>query len=563
MTESDLNAVNKPQNVVIGLRIGQSYSSIAIINKDGRADCIANEDGERQIPTVVAFSRDEEFTGTQAKAQLLRNSKNTITQFRNLIGKSYEDANDLVSISTASLANKDDQIAYIVEYQEETTFTAAEIMTKYISRLGESAINFLGQPLTGVVLAIPTYFNQAQCDALKKATEDAGLKVLQLIHEPVAAALAYQLGQPRNMLDSTKTARSKNQDLTTLIIDLGSESLDVTILSVRSGIFTIFGTTHDSTVGGVAFDELLVTHFANEFKRKTKIDISDNKRALAKLRTAAEVTKKTLSNSLTAPCSVESLSDGLDFHGTINRTRFEMMASKLFDRCLDVVWETLQKNSLEPQLIDEVILVGGASRIPKLQTKLREIFQNPLTHFRLELEPDEIVAYGCAFQAALIATLEKGNQIDEAIDSEITNVPHLTKPIGVVNTLEQFITLIPENTPLPVRRVAHLSNGQEQQEVYLAVWEGLAETPTIIERNPELKGEDIDERLPPSHPPRPKIVADKLLAELVLTELPIAKPGVLEIELVLEIDANKKFTIIVTEKKSNKFVEVEIPPAEN
>ncbi|CAG8596552.1 10819_t:CDS:2 [Ambispora gerdemannii] len=175
------------QNLVIGLRIGQSYSSIAVNNKDGRADCIANQDGERQIPTVVAFSGDEEFTGSQAKAQLLRNSKNTITQFRNLIGKSYQElvSTNNITNDAASLIEKNGEPAYTVEYKDqETTFTVSEILTKYITLLGESAANFLGQNVIGVVLAVPTYFTESQCDALKKATENAGLLVLQLMHEP-------------------------------------------------------------------------------------------------------------------------------------------------------------------------------------------------------------------------------------------------------------------------------------------------------------------------------------------------------------------------------------------
>ncbi|CAG8719737.1 8789_t:CDS:2, partial [Ambispora leptoticha] len=562
---------------------------------DGRADCIANQDGERQIPTVVAFSGDEEFTGSQAKAQLLRNSKNTITQFRNLIGKSYQEivsTDNIITNDAAPLVEKDGEPAYMVTYKDqETTFTVSEILTKYITLLGESAAHFLGQNVMGVVLAVPTYFTELQCEALKKATENAGLPVLQLIHEPVAAALAYQLGeksspsrpsssQETNTLNNSPTVLSATgNDTTALIVDLGSESLDVTIISVRSGIYTIMGSIHDPSLGGVAFDQLLVTHFANEFKRKSKIDISNNQRALAKLRTSVEYTKKTLSSSLNAPCSVESLADGVDFHGTINRTRFEIMASKLFTRCLNVIRDTLKENSLEHYSIDEVILVGGACRIPKLQTKLREIFTNPGTHIRLDLEPDEVVAYGCAYQGALISDLKiKGYQIQDIInDREITNVPHLTKAIGILNAHEQFVTIVKENTPLPARRVVQFSNVElAQKEVYVAVWEGSPQqvkteedenknedekVEAIINKAEILESKDDD----PSSSvvlETPKIVPEKLLAEMVLSELkPSSKIGDMQIELVLEIDINKKCTIVLSENKSNKSVEVEIPPA--
>ncbi|CAG8596534.1 10818_t:CDS:2 [Ambispora gerdemannii] len=341
------------------------------------------------------------------------------------------------------------------------------------------------------------------------------------------------------------------------------------------------GSTHDPTLGGVAFDQLLVTHFANEFKRKSKIDISNNKRALAKLRTSVESTKKTLSSSLNAPCSVESLADGVDFHGTINRTRFEIMASKLFTRCLNVIRDTLKENSLEPYSIDEVILVGGSCRIPKLQTKLREIFPNPETHIRLDLEPDEVVAYGCAYQGALISELKiKGYQIQDIIsDREITNVPHLTKVIGILNAHEQFVTIVKENTPLPVRRVVQFSNMElAQKEVYVAVWEGSPQQ-SVVKAECDDNKDDEDKKVEaiinkaeilenkmgdPSSTTteQPKIVPEKLLAEIVLTELkPSNKIGDLQFELVLEININKKCTIVLSENKSNKSVEVEVPPS--
>ncbi|RIA91758.1 heat shock protein 70 family [Glomus cerebriforme] len=543
--------------VIIGLRIGQSYSSIAIINKDGRAGCIANEDGERQIPTMVAFSGEEELTGTQARVQLLSNAKNTITQFRNFIGKSYEECKSIANIGTAQLVDKDGQAAYKVEFKEEETIvTVQEVCTKYITSLKESAENFLGQPVTGTVLAVPTYFTEQQKNSLKIATEKAGLKVLQLINEPSAAALAYELGYISGQKLMTA---NEYDDRVDVIVDLGSDSLDVSVMSVRSGMYTILGTTHDPDLGGAAFDELLAKHFANEFKRKTKIDITDNKRALVKLRNAVEITKKTLSSNSTAPCSVESLAEGIDFHGNINRTRFEIMANKLFSKNLEIISEALKKNDLEPQSIDEVILVGGASRIPKLQSKIREMFVNPSTLIRQDFEPEEVVAYGCAFQGSLLSNFAD-KIINDSINTSITSTPHLLKSIGIVNDKQEFITLIPENTPLPVRRKFTFTNYLEnQKEIYITVWEGIHQHQEEEKKVEEGKNDEKDEggediKLPQ----RPINIPDKLLAEMVLKDLPEKLINELKIDIIIEVDIHSKCIITAKEISSDKKLEIEI-----
>ncbi|CAG8551502.1 2631_t:CDS:2 [Cetraspora pellucida] len=538
---------------IIGLRIGQSYSSIAIINKDGRADCIANEDGERQIPTLVAFAGEEELAGTQAKTQLLSNSKNTVSQFRNFIGKSFVECNSSIIKGTAKLVDKDGVPAYSVEFKnKELIFTVQEITVKYITSLRESAENFLGHPVAGTVLAIPTYFTESQRLALKDATEKAGLRVLQLINEPTAAALAYESDQK-----SVESNSVLQNDKIVLILDLGSDSLDVTIMSIRSGMFTILGTTHDPDVGGASFDDLLVNHFTNEFKRKTQIDISLNKRALVKLRNAVEITKKTLSSSSTSPCSVESLADGIDFHGSINRTRFEIMSNKLFTRILDVISIALKENNLDSQLIDEVILVGGASRIPKLQSKLQDTFKNTAAVIRQDFEPDEVVAYGCAFQGDLISALDD-QMIADSIDPSITLVPHLLKPIGVLTSEKEFVVMIPENTPLPTRRIFHFSNMiDDQKNIYIAIWEGahnIASKPLLQTTN----NLDNDSNINVSLQEKPLPSPVTLLAELVLTDLPEKKMNELKVEITIEVDINQKCIILAKELLSNKLVELEI-----
>lgn len=255
---------------------------------------------------------------------------------------------EILSGSAALVIEKDGLPAYEIALEDDktVTFTVKDITTKYLIQLRTSAEAFLGTPITGTVLAIPSYFSEHQREELRSAAADAGITILQFIHESAAAALAYNIGQQGTMSDP--------QDQTVVIADLGGHSFDVTVLNVRSGMFNILATAHDTELGGATFDELLVNHFAAEFKKKTKIDITDNKKALAKLRASAEITKRTLSSQNQAPCSVESLSDGIDFHGNINRLRFELLANKVFGRCLDVIQEVLTKTDLDANEINEV-----------------------------------------------------------------------------------------------------------------------------------------------------------------------------------------------------------------
>ncbi|CAG8547088.1 10628_t:CDS:2 [Paraglomus occultum] len=531
--------------VAIGLRIGQTYSSIAITAKDGRTDCIANEDGERQIPTMIAFMGDEEFTGTQAKLQALGNPKNTIAKFRNLIGLSLDNILSETSLPTCPISNLDSVPGYIITHNlQEKSYTVSEIATKYISRLRESAEDFLGQAVDGAVLAIPLYFTQSQREALRQAAEAAGLRVLQLIHEPTAAAVAYY--------------RDESKDVLAVIVDLGSESIDVTVMSVRSGMYTILGTAHSSQVGGNAFDDLLVAHFSSEFKRKTGIDISSNKRALTKLKSAVESTKKTLSSSTTALCSVESLAEGIDFNGNINRTRFEIMSRKLFDKCVEFVKEAISNVGIEPVSVEEVIFIGGAIRIPKLQARIRDIFSHPSTVIRQELEPDEVISYGCAYQASLLINMTN-TDIAERIGKDITVTPHLTKPVGIINANGNFVVVVPNNTPLPVRRVVEFSINDDQHDCYISVWEGelrLVESERSTNNKSQTgEDEDNDNTEDSDVSTSPVATAEKLIAEIALYEIQAGKNGMKSVEFSIEIDAERKCTIGLKDQESGKTVE--------
>ncbi|KAI9021449.1 heat shock protein 70 family [Phycomyces nitens] len=533
---------------VIGINFGTAYTSIGYVNKEGRADCLANEEGDRQIASVLAFHGTEEVIGSQAKSEIARHPKTTVANFRAVLGKSFAEAENLTG-SAAQIINKDGKPAYEIEFEDKKeAFTAKTISTKFFCHIRESAEQFLGGPVSGVVMAVPSYFTDKQREELTAAAEDAKLKVIQLVHESAAAAVAYGIGQE----SSTKNP----QDKTIVVCDLGAHSFDVTVLTVRSGIYSIVATAHDTKLGGSSFDDLLIAHFASEFKKKTKVDINSNAKALAKIRGAVEVTKKMLSSANSAPCFVESLAEGFDLHGTINRMRFEIMSNKVFARIQDVIREVLAKADLDPSEVDEVLLAGGAARIPKFAVKIRETFSGEQTKVRSELEADEVVARGCAIQGSLIAGFEK-EDIDASIHPVVTLVPHTQKAIGVLNANKEFVTIIPRGTALPARRVFEFSNSADNQtHAYLALHEG---NHTI--KKTELPAEPVEDDEEPLEPEVITKVVTKpaaLLAELSLPLQHGKKAKESKVEVQVTVDADSKLSVVMREKNSTNIVKAEI-----
>lgn len=446
--------------------------------------------------------------------------------------------------SAAPVIEKDGQPAYEIALPEgSVVWTASEINSKFLRHIRESAETFLGAAVEGAVFAVPSYFTEEQRKALKDAAEAAGIKVLQLIYGSAAAVLAYE-----NV--------KQDQDKTVVVCDLGGHSFDVTALTVRSDLYSILATAHETKLGGSSFDDLLISHFATEFKKKSKVDIADNRKALAKLRGAVELTKKMLSSANSAPCFVESLAEGMDFHSTINRMRFEIMANKVFASALNVIRQVLDKAQLEASEVDEVILVGGSARIPKFAIKLREIFTSEHTQIRSEIEPDEVVARGCALQGSLLAGFDD-ETIQASQEPVITVAPHTQKAIGVVNADGEFITIIPRGTALPVRRTFEFSNAAAgQTHAYLALHEG----DRIVEKTeikPEpVEGEEEQEELEPEIVTK---VVTKPAALLVEACLPLEKGSEAKsskIEVQLTIDAERKLGLVLREKNGSNVVKV-------
>ncbi|GAA5906046.1 hypothetical protein JCM6882_003544 [Rhodosporidiobolus microsporus] len=467
---------------LLGLNFGQSFSSVAIIDKEGLADCIANDDGERQIATALSFSGSEFYSGVPARAQLVRNAKNTILAFRNLLGKTFAEVKDVKQPSnSAPIVDSNGAPAFTVEIDgKETTLTAHDCAVRFLRVLLSYATDFLGRPVSDAVLSVPSDFSDSQVQALVAAAQEAGINVVQTIPETASALTAYA---------ATEIAETKDLpiDRNSVVLDVGATTTTATVVAVRDGLFHPLATVVERGLGGDLFDEKLMDWFGKEFTKKTKVALeASNHRAQIKLRLAVEVTKKSLSASTTAPCSVEALAEGMDFHGNVNRSRFDLLAASVYSRIIGKVEEALKKANLDPLQVQEVILSGGTTKLPAVADKLYNLFPES-TVITNHIEPDEVLAKGAALQTqSLRATFPSSSpNADDLLrasttETSVVSPPALSRPIGFVLEPEEsdpsklaFVTLLDQDTPLPARRIVDLPlESDTGNEVVLALWEG-------------------------------------------------------------------------------------------
>ncbi|KAI1841633.1 hypothetical protein JX265_012528 [Neoarthrinium moseri] len=460
------------ERTVIGLSFGNSYSSIAC-TVDDAAVVIANEDGDRQIPTILSYVDGEEYTGGQAKAFLIRNPKNTVVSFRDFLGQDFKSIDPTHCHAAAHAQDVDGGVSFTIQDKAEgepSTVSVSEISTRYIRRLVQSASDYIGKKVTSAVLTVPTNFNDKQKDALVKAARDADLEVLQLVNEPVAAVLAYD-ARPE----------AKVEDKTIVVADLGGTRSDVAVVASRGGLYTILATAHDYEFAGAHLDKVLMDHFAKEFMKKNKdVDPRENARSLAKLKAESEAAKKALSIGTNASFSVESLAEGIDFQSTVNRLRYEMIARKVFEGINRLVEGVVKQAGLDVLDIDEVIMTGGTSHTPRIAANFRSIFpettvvQAPSTS-STSINPSELLSRGAALQASLIQEYET-EDIDQSTHAAVTTVPHVTNAIGVITLSEAgeeaFTPIIAPETALPARRTVHVEAPKEGGDVLIKVVEG-------------------------------------------------------------------------------------------
>ncbi|KAL8915935.1 MAG: hypothetical protein Q9208_008777 [Pyrenodesmia sp. 3 TL-2023] len=490
MIVQDSNGVEPDETLAIGISFGNSNSGIAYTTAEGKAEVIANEEGDRQIPSILSYTGGEEFHGTQAKAQLVRNSKNTVAYFRDFIGKDFESIDPTPCHASAHPKKHDSTVSFSIqdtESEDAHDVTVSEITTRHIRRLASSASDYLGKKVNAAVVTIPTNFTDAQKQALSKAASAAGVDVLQFISEPVSAVLAYD-ARPE----------SKLSDKVIVVADLGGTRSDVAVIASRGGMYSILSTSHDYETGGVQLDQVLIDHFAKEFlkKNKSSADPREKPRGLARLKLEAEATKRALSIGATASLSVESLSDGLDFSSTINRTRYDMLASKVFTSFTALIQEAVRRADLDILDINEVILSGGTSHTPRIASNLRSLFPPTTTILSpstspTAINPSDLSARGAAIQASLIQEFEK-EDIEQSTHPMVTVTPHLRRAIGVLVVSENpekglFKPLAEAETAVPLRRAGEFAAPKNGGDVIIKICEGISDI-RVSKPAPKQKG---------------------------------------------------------------------------
>ena len=496
---------------VIGIDLGTTYSAVGVL-RGGRVEIIANEQGNRITPSWVAFTDEGRLVGESAKNQYAQNPSNTVFDAKRFIGRKMDD-NELkrdIKHLPFTVKGKSGKPAIEVEWKgDDKQFQPEEISAMVLNKMKETAENYLGTPVTHAVVTVPAYFNDAQRQATKDAGTIAGLNVLRIINEPTAAAIAYGLD------------KKDDKESRILVFDLGGGTFDVSLLSIDDGVFEVLSTAGDTHLGGEDFDNRVQEYLVKQYKNKTGQDPSKNQRSMGKLKRAVEQAKRQLSSQASVKVEIEAFYQGEDMSETLTRAKFEEINNDLFRKTLKPVEQVLKDAKIKKDEVDDIVLVGGSTRIPKVQQLLQEFFNGK--QLSKGINPDEAVAYGAAVQGGVLS--------GESSADDILLIDVCPLTLGIETTGGVMTKLIPRNTQLPTKKSQIFSTAADNQPtVLIQVYEG----------------------------ERSMTKDNNLLGKFELTGIPPAPRGVPQIEVTFELDANGILKTTAADKGSGRSESIQI-----